>query len=121
MTEYKESVHETRFRHQLEVLKLDGWVRELEFDKEFGGRKWRFDFAWPEKKIAVEVHGKVFGGRHTRHTATGDWEKMNQAVLLGWRVITVWDKTLEDWTGVGMVEELLDFPCYQCKCKVGVV
>ncbi|MCL1123413.1 hypothetical protein [Shewanella surugensis] len=52
-------------------------------------RKWRFDFAWPQWKIALEVHGGVFkNGRHTRGTGfTEDRVKMNSAQLLGWIVI----------------------------------
>ncbi|BBU05363.1 hypothetical protein [Aeromonas veronii] len=30
-------------------------------------RKWRFDYAWPTRMIALEVHGGIHsGGRHTR-------------------------------------------------------
>ena len=30
-------------------------------------RKWRFDYAWPTRMIAIEVHGGIHsGGRHTR-------------------------------------------------------
>ena len=30
-------------------------------------RKWRFDYAWEEQKLALEVHGGIHsGGRHTR-------------------------------------------------------
>ena len=52
-------------------------------------RKWRFDFAWPDKKVAVEMDGGVFtGGAHVRggHYQS-DCEKGNAAVLLGWRVL----------------------------------
>jgi len=52
-------------------------------------RKWRFDFAWPFNKIAVEIEGGAWiGGRHNR--ASGfikDAEKYNNAALLGWRVL----------------------------------
>ena len=51
-------------------------------------RKWRFDFAFPEHKVAVEIEGGTFGkSRHT--TGTGyekDCEKYNAAVLNGWKV-----------------------------------
>ena len=51
-------------------------------------RKWRFDFAWPEHKVALEVEGGAFAyGRHTRPSGfKKDMEKYNQACLYGWRV-----------------------------------
>lgn len=51
-------------------------------------RKWRFDFAYPIKKIAVEIEGGVWtGGAHTRGRGfEEDCEKYNAATLLGWRV-----------------------------------
>lgn len=52
-------------------------------------RKWRFDLGWPEKKVALEVHGGVWQqGRHTRGGGfEGDREKMNEAQLLGWKIL----------------------------------
>lgn len=52
-------------------------------------RKWRFDYAWTDHKVALEVHGGTFAqGRHTRGKGFGsDREKMNEAQLLGWIVI----------------------------------
>ena len=52
------------------------------------GRKWRFDFAWPEAMIAVEVQGGIWrGGRHTRGAALKlEWEKLNTAAVMGWRL-----------------------------------
>jgi hypothetical protein len=54
-------------------------------------RKWRFDYAIPEHKIAIEVEGGVWTkGRHTRPQGfLGDVEKYNSATLLGWRVFRV--------------------------------
>lgn len=54
-------------------------------------RRWRLDFAWPDLKLALEVHGGVHsGGRHTRGKGfTGDRDKMNEAQLLGWIVLEV--------------------------------
>ena len=64
-------------------------VRELHFHPE---RRWRFDFAFPDKKIAVEIEGGVTNGPHkSRHTTVtgfeGDCEKYNEAAILGWRVL----------------------------------
>lgn len=52
-------------------------------------RRWRFDFAIPSKKIAVEIEGGVWtNGRHTRGRGyVGDMEKYNSAALLGWRIL----------------------------------
>ena len=52
-------------------------------------RKWRLDYAWPEKKIALEIHGATHKqGRHTRGSGFAkDREKMNEAQLFGWIVI----------------------------------
>jgi very-short-patch-repair endonuclease len=56
----------------------------------FCERKWRFDFAFPARKIAVEVEGgAAFGrGRHTSHTGfRGDIRKYNRAAQEGWLVL----------------------------------
>lgn len=51
-------------------------------------RRWRFDYAIPKHKIALEVEGGVWtGGRHTSPKGfLGDIEKYNTATLMGWRV-----------------------------------
>ena len=51
------------------------------------GRRWRFDFCWPEFMVAVEVEGGVYGGRHTRPEGFAkDIEKYNTATFMGYRV-----------------------------------
>ena len=52
-------------------------------------RKWRFDLAWPSEMLAMEIDGAVYtGGRHTRGKGyEGDCEKLNEALLHGWRVL----------------------------------
>ena len=54
-------------------------------------RKWRFDYAWEEQKLALEIHGGIHsGGRHTRGRGfVEDRAKMNEATLLGWTVLEV--------------------------------
>jgi very-short-patch-repair endonuclease len=51
-------------------------------------RLWRFDFAWPALKIALEVDGGAWsGGRHTRGKGfIADQDKTNAAMSLGWAV-----------------------------------
>jgi len=52
-------------------------------------RKWRADYAWPERKLLVELEGGVFsGGRHTRPMGfIGDCDKYNAAELDGWTLL----------------------------------
>ena len=54
-------------------------------------RRWRFDYALPQHKVAVEVEGGVWtGGRHIRPKGfLGDVEKYNAAAVLGWKVLRV--------------------------------
>ena len=63
-------------------------VFEYRFDPT---RRWRFDMAWPERLVALEVEGGVWtGGRHSRGKGMmSDMEKYNTAVLAGWRVLRV--------------------------------
>lgn len=59
-------------------------VREHKFHPE---RKWRFDFFFPERKLAVEIEGGV-GGRHQRIGGfTKDCDKYNAATLMGIAVL----------------------------------
>lgn len=60
-------------------------------------RKWRFDFAYPEHKIAIECEGGVWrGGRHNRGGGfIKDTEKYNAATVMGWRVLRYTYHTLE--------------------------
>lgn len=61
-----------------------GMEREYQFCAD---RKWQFDFAFPDQKVAVEIDGGQWsphGGRHARDT---DREKLNRAAVLGWRVL----------------------------------
>lgn len=62
-------------------------------------RKWRFDLAWgPPFMVAVEFQGGAFvQGRHTRGVGfEKDCEKMTEAALLGWRVLPVTIRHLEN-------------------------
>ena len=53
------------------------------------GRKWRADFAWPRRKLLLEIEGGVYSmGRHTRGAGyVKDLEKYNAACELGYRML----------------------------------
>lgn len=81
---------EERFASLCEIVRLRP-EREYRFHPE---RKWRFDFAWPEHMLAVEIDGGAWtGGRHVRGSGfTRDCEKMTEAALMGWRVLRLTPK-----------------------------
>lgn len=58
---------------------------------EAGLKDWRFDLAWRDLKVAVEVDGGVWtGGRHGRGAGmVSDRAKLSTAVSYGWRVLVV--------------------------------
>ena len=72
-------------------------------------RRWRFDFALPERRLAVEVEGGTWtGGRHTRGSGfEKDCEKYNQAVLLGWRVLRFTPGAIKSGEALTTIEQVL--------------
>lgn len=52
-------------------------------------RRWKFDWAWPRERIALEIEGGAWTrGRHTRGKGfLGDMEKYNRAAIMGWIVV----------------------------------
>jgi very-short-patch-repair endonuclease len=69
----------------LQVLKIPS-VREYKF---LHDRRFKFDIAIPEHKIAIEFEGGIFKqGRHTRGAGySSDAKKYNLAVMHGWKLL----------------------------------
>ena len=72
-------------------------------------RKWRFDFAWPDKKFAVEIDGGLWiNGRHNRGKgALADMEKRNAAQKLGWMVFHFVPEQVRDGMAIQSITEIL--------------
>lgn len=72
-------------------------------------RKWRFDFAWPERLLALEVEGGTWvSGRHTRGAGfEADLEKYNEAALAGWKVLRVTPDMIDDGRALAVVVRAL--------------
>lgn len=74
-------------------------------------RKFRFDYAWPSERIALEVNGGRFvGGRH--NSAEGshkDMEKMNEAACLGWRVLYITPRSVGTLVPIALVKRAMEF------------
>lgn len=81
---------------------------ELEY-RFYPARRWRFDLAWPEDHLAVEVEGgRWIRGRHNHPVGYHhDLEKYNQAVLEGWRVLRVDEDMIKDGSALTLIEQAL--------------
>ena len=85
------------------------------------GRRFRFDYAWPEHLIALEVEGGLYGnGKNCpvckRPSAMGhtsvtgirrDMEKYNEAAALGWRLVRVEPSKLESGETIELLKRIL--------------
>lgn len=83
---------EGEFAALLDAHKLLGYVTQHLFAP---GRRWRFDFAWPDLRVAVEIEGGLrvtgpyggnIGGHNSPEGYAANCEKYNAAAELGWFV-----------------------------------
>lgn len=75
-------------------------------------RKFKFDFAWPDYKVAVEMEGGTYtGGRHTRPKGfENDCEKYNLAAEGGWIVLRYTGRMLKNdpHTVIGQIQKVIN-------------
>lgn len=73
-------------------------------------RKWRFDFAWPAQMVAAECEGGTWvGGAHVRGKHfESDCEKYAEATLLGWRVLRVTGRQIEEGKAIQWLRKILE-------------
>ena len=74
-------------------------------------RRFRFDFAAVEVKVAIEINGGNWGrGRHTNPKALiNEYEKLSLAALHGWRVFLLsGEMVTEEW--VNAIAEAIKKP-----------
>ena len=102
----KGSALEARLAQQLRFSELPAPDPEHKFHPT---RLWRFDFAWPDRKIAAEIEGGTWtSGAHSRGKHfEGDCEKYNQATLLGWRVLRFTTDMVKDGRALATLKEIL--------------
>ncbi len=126
MSKKKLSALEETLDIQFRALKLPPYEREYRFHPK---RRWRFDFAWPELKIAVEAEGGLYmHGQHItiRNKRTGkvevtkkqsghltikgfesDCEKYGEAAIQGWRVYRCTTSMIRSGEAIRSIERLL--------------
>jgi very-short-patch-repair endonuclease len=91
---------------QIRMINLPEPVREY---PAITGRRFRFDLAWPECKLLVEVQGAIFvkGGHSSGTGIMRDHEKHNLAVIEGWRIIYANSKTIDSGEALENIETAL--------------
>ena len=110
------SSKEDDFDFQCRAYRLPRFERQYPFAKSLG-RRWLFDFAWPERKIAIEIEGlvvqKLAGqlvvrGRHASITGfKEDCIKYASAAVLGWRVLRFEQSQVKDGTAIEFAQRVL--------------
>lgn len=87
----KKQYNVDNYRTFFAMLDKEGIPHPIQEHKFHDKRKWRFDFAWIDNKLAMEIEGGIHirgGGRHNRGTGyEKDMEKYNAANALGWRLL----------------------------------
>jgi very-short-patch-repair endonuclease len=102
---------EQTFKYWFDLLgdDLPEPATEYRFDSR---RRWRFDCAWPDVRVYVELDGGTFtNGRHTRGAGfAADCEKINAATLKGWRGLRYTSDMLNNdpESVIGQVRALLE-------------
>lgn len=105
---HKRSKFEWDTQHELCKAGLMQGIRSEH--KGIDGRQFRFDFAWPDDHLALECQGIVWGGKGRHQTGTGlagDCEKLNLAMLNGWRMILITQQHLKTGEAVRWVKQAL--------------
>ena len=89
-----------------------GFVSEHKFHPD---RRWRFDGCWPDRMVAFEIDGgnrmaKIINGKPVavgRHTLESDMEKLNEAAILGWRILRFTPAQVKSGAAISAIERIL--------------
>lgn len=72
-------------------------------------RKWRFDFGEPDTMVAFEIQGGIYAEQSGHRSFEGvqrDYEKLNAAIIEGWKVFQVTSLMMQDRD---YIKSLVDF------------
>ncbi len=90
-------------------IQVSGLPQPKQEYKFLPGRRFRFDFAWPDLMIAAEVEGGTWaGGRHVRGDGyERDCQKYNLATFAGWRVYRFTTGMVNSGEAIATLQEAL--------------
>lgn len=91
-------------------LRAAGWVFQTEHAfAECIGRGWKWDIAFPERMVAIEVDGGIWceGAHGHPTTIMRNMEKRNWAARLGWRVLSFSTKEAKNGQALNFTEAVL--------------
>lgn len=84
----KRKALENAFETKARQFGLPAWDTQYKLP----GRRFRWDFAWPEARLLVEVNGGTWSKRRKGHSSGSgiarDYEKANTAALAGYYQLT---------------------------------
>lgn len=95
------------WEQQLMAHEVPPYVKEYRFNPP---RRWRFDYAWVDLLLAVEIEGGVWvSGRHVDPQGfLADLEKYNTATLMGWMVLRVDSGMVDNGKAIQILLTVLD-------------
>ena len=90
---------------------------EFKFDPPF---RWSIDYAWPELKLGVEIHGFGFG-HQSQQGLSRDCQKMRRAFVLGWLIVPFTTRCISSKQNCfDAVEEVSELLIRQAQKKEGL-
>ncbi|MDP2643700.1 MAG: hypothetical protein Q8P24_02055 [Desulfobacterales bacterium] len=108
----RSTVKDSKYKRGLELIFLS---LGLEVEREYRfheTRKWRFDYALPAMKIAIEYEGLNFHGGASGHQTikgvAGGNEKYSEAAIAGWCLILVNALSLESGVAHDLIRRAVD-------------
>lgn len=104
------SVLEEKLLAQIDAAGLPRPHRQHKLHVEGRRNPFRFDFAWPYLKLAVEVQGGTWQKKGGHTTGTGyerDCVKANEAALQGWLLLRVTGEQIETGQAMAWIERVL--------------
>lgn len=91
-----------------QCLKIGLWTPERNY-RFHPIRRWEIDFAWPDRKIGIEIQGGVWNqGKHGRGSGiVKDMEKHNALMELNWRVWLFTPKQVKSGEAIKYMEKVI--------------